>query len=671
MLPDPTDNPRPQPQLGRTELLAAALLVAAVWIVYWPSLDAPFVCDDASTVVENDSLRRLWPLVGNEEVRGPLSPAMDLPTSGRPLVNLTFALNYQLGGLVTRGYHVINVLLHTLNVLLLAALVRRALLLPYFNGKFEGAAGAIGFTVALLWAVHPLNTEAVVYLTQRTELLVSFFYLTTLYTSLRFFSERRPGWGWLAVFACWGGMASKEIMATAPVLVLLLDRTFVSGSLRDAWQRSRALYVGLFGSWLLLVCLAGPGPRSASAGFGLGVAATDWWLTQAQVLIMYLRLAFWPWPLSVHYEPPYLTSLAAAWMYLVPVAIFVLTALVLLWRRSAVGYLLSFALAILAPTLLVPIVTEIAAERRMYLPLAALLILAVTVAYLALRKLASARASVRAMTAAAAMLAIVYCLVSSNRLQAFNDELVLWQEVLKHDPANATAHYNVGTILLERKAPQDAIVCFQQAIDLRPDYARAYHNLGSALGVLGRRNEATKAYEQAIELEPRYALGHVKLGLTALQAGAPEDAKRHFEKAIQVAPYDTEAHAALADLLLQNGELEEAVRHARAAVDASPNSSSAHNTLGAALARQQLFTEAIAEFEAAVELDPASLQALGNLMAAYGAAGRSADAAATAQRALEQAQAAGDAAMVERIEAFLGSISQGAVPQEAPHAVSN
>lgn len=657
--------------LGPAELTAASLLVAAVWAVYWQSLDTPFVCDDRSAVVENQSLRSLWPLVGDGNGRGPLNPANDLPTSGRPLVNFTFAVNYRLGGLSTWGYHVFNLTVHTLNVLLLAALVRRGLRLPYFNRPFDYAAGPIAFLVALLWAVHPLNTEAVVYLTQRTELMVAFFYLSTLYASLRFVTDRGPSWGWLAVLACWGGMASKENMATAPVMVLLFDHTFIAGSLREAWQKSRAFYTGLFTSWLLLVCLAGPGPRSASAGFGLGVAATNWWLTQAQVLVTYFRLVVWPWPLSVHYEPPYLTSFGAAWMYVVSVVALVIGTLVLLWRRSAVGYLLSFSLAILAPTLLVPIVTEIAAERRMYLPLAAILTLVVTGLYLALRQLLPARRAIMSLTATAMTLALLGGVASATRLRAFNDELVLWQDVIAHDPTNATAHYNVGTTLLERGSPADALAHFQKAIELRPNYARAYHNLGSALGALGRRDEATKAFQRAVELEPRYSLAHVKLGLTALQAGATDEARKHFQAALQVAPYDVEAHTAMANLSLESGDLEDAVRHARAAVDSAPESSSAHNTLGAALARQQLYAEAIEQFAAAVELDPASLQALGNLMAAYSAAGRSEEAMATAQRALEQARAQRDSAMVERIEAFLAAERAGAAPQESPDAASN
>ena len=106
-------------------------------------------------------------------------------------MNLSFAVNYYLGGLAPWGYHFINVLIHFGSSLLLFAIVRRALLLPYFAGRFEILAGWLALGVALLWALHPLQTEAVIYATQRTELMMAFFYLATVYCSLRYW-ETRP-----------------------------------------------------------------------------------------------------------------------------------------------------------------------------------------------------------------------------------------------------------------------------------------------------------------------------------------------------------------------------------------------------------------------------------------------------------------------------------------------
>jgi len=635
------------------EWLTLLVIVGAIWIVYSRALDAPFICDDSISIVENESIRRLWPLWSDGDKLGPLSKLRGSPVAARPLVNLSLAVNYHFGELAPRGYRVVNIALHMLNVLLLAALVWRALRLPYFGGRIADASGPIAFAVALVWALHPLVTEAVVYVTQRTELMASFCYLATLYASLRYWEAHRVRWLVAAGLACWAGMASKEVMASAPVMVLLFDRTFISGSIPAAWQKSRPLYVSLFASWLLLVCLAGPAPHTASAGFHLGVTANDWWYTQAMVLFMYLKLAVWPWPLSIHYAPPYLTSLAEAWMYVVPVVLIVALALTLLWRRSAVGYLGAFALAILAPTLVVPIVTEIAAERRMYLPLAAIVTLVVVGGYVALRHALAAKPALAIVTSAALLLACVGGAVSGARLAAYADNVTLWQDVLAHDPTNATAQYNMGTIFLERGEPQQAVAYFERAIELRPQHAPAHHNLGAVLAALGRHDEATKEFERAVELEPGYALGRVKLGITAMNAGRTAEAKRQFEEALRWQPNHTDAHRGLAGVLLATGKLDDAVHHARAALDGAPNDAEAQNLLGAALAQQGQFPEALQHFETAVRINPDLLQAQGNLMAAYASLGRSAEAIATAEKALALARTNGDTALEEQIITFL------------------
>jgi hypothetical protein len=289
---------------GAVVWFALATLLAIIWFVYGRSLGAPFIFDDVHSVVENRSITRLWPLVGNAAEPGPLQPPLHSPTRGRPLVNLSFALNYQMSALAPRGYRLVNIALHAINVLLLAAFVWRTMRLPIFASRFEKAAGPLAFLVALLWAVHPLATETVVYITQRTELMVACFYLSTFYASLRYCETMAVKWLVLAVLACWAGMATKEVMVTAPVMWMLYDRAFLSGSLRAAWEKSKPLYLGLFSSWALLLFLNYDGPRSASTGFHHEVSAAEWWYTQSKILLMYLKLVVWPWPLSIHYEKP-------------------------------------------------------------------------------------------------------------------------------------------------------------------------------------------------------------------------------------------------------------------------------------------------------------------------------------------------------------------------------
>ncbi len=332
----------------------AALLLGAVFLVYGHALHAPFIFDDRVSIVENPSIRSTWPLWGTDQRPGPFQPPRDVSTAGRPLVNFTFAVNYRAGRLDPTGYHALNVVAHALATLLLWRLVRQTLLLEFFGGRFLRTADPLAFAAALLWAVHPLQTETVEYVTQRTELLMSLCYLATLFAAQRYWTagvdRARTGWLVAAITAAAAGMACKEVMVTAPVVVLLFERTFWRRSFRDAIAQSRLLYLGLCATWGVLVALNYGGARSASAGFHLGVPAHVWWLTQARVLFLYLKLIVWPWPLVIHYEFPYFESLGTAAVWGVPALLLGAATVALVYRRTATGFVWASALLVLSPT---------------------------------------------------------------------------------------------------------------------------------------------------------------------------------------------------------------------------------------------------------------------------------------------------------------------------------
>ncbi len=353
----------------------------------------------------------------------------------------------------------------------------------------------LAFVSALLWAIHPLQTEAVVYVTQRTEVMVGFFYLTTLYGSLRYWAAEhrsaRFAWLLLATVACAAGMACKETMLAAPVLVLLFERTFSAGSFARAVRNSWALYVGLFATWGLLVALNISGPRSESAGFDLGIPLLDYWCTQAKVLFMYLKLVFWPWPLVIHYEMRYI-SFSDAWPWVIGALGLMIATGVMLWRRSCVGFAGAWTFAILLPTLVVPISTEIAAERRMYLPLAAIVPLVVAGFYLSAnsierRRCAEGNSSDRkqwstlSLIGLAGVIVVIFEIVGIRRLSDYRDQVTLWQTTVENEPDDSLAHNNLGSSYYHAHRIPDAISEYRRTIELNPQFADAYDNLGSAL----------------------------------------------------------------------------------------------------------------------------------------------------------------------------------------------
>jgi tetratricopeptide (TPR) repeat protein len=664
------------PQASPRPWAAATILAVAIGVVYARGLDAPFLFDDVTGVVHNPSIVSLWPLIGTDGHAGPLNPPKDLPVSGRPLVNLSFALNRYLGGTHPFGYHAVNVLLHIGSAILLWALVRTTLRLPHFAGRFAETAGWLALAIALLWSLHPLATEAVIYTSQRTELMMALFYLATIYCSVGFWlsgkdvakprAARRAGWLVLAVLACAAGMASKEVMVSAPVVVLLFDRAFISGSIGSALRRSWPLYVGLAATWTLLIALNVNGPRSSSAGFHLDVAPHAWWFTQCKVLLMYLKLAIWPSPLLFHYQLPYVSTFAEAAVYVIPVGLIAVVSVVLLWRNSAFGFLLAFMAAILSPTFVVPIVSETAAERRMYLPLAGLVAMVVIGAYLLLerRVIKRARHLPQSPTSAApltaiilstAVLALVDGIASAKRLGEYYDETLLWEQVARRQPHNYMAHYDLGLLYNYAGREAESVAELEAAIAANPNYANARSAFGFAMMNAGRLDVALDSLKRALALDPEHVGALNNMGILLTRQGRYPEAIQYLQRAIQIHPEHSQAHLNLGKALAASGKVAEAVPEFEAASALVPDDAEILNNLATALVHTGRSKEAIGPYNKLLKLNPDLLGAYVQLCDALAEAGRYGEAKDVARRGIAAAESVGDEAVAARLARWLKS----------------
>jgi len=294
-----TPSAPPAASPGRIRVLGTLLAVAVV-AAWAGSLAGPFVFDDLPSILENESIRRLRPLGA---VLFP-DQAGGLTTSGRPLLNLSFALNYAVGGTAVGGYHAVNLAIHVAATLLLFGFVRRTLESAPLRARFGTRAAGLAAAVAALWGLHPLQTESVTYIVQRAESLAGMFLLLALYAFARGTGggPRAGRWFGVALAAAVLGTATKEIVAAAPLLALGWDRAFVSGGWRAAWRRHGRVHLALASTWLLLAALVvATGARGGTAGFGAGVSPWAYALTQCRALTMYLGLAAWPYPLVFDY----------------------------------------------------------------------------------------------------------------------------------------------------------------------------------------------------------------------------------------------------------------------------------------------------------------------------------------------------------------------------------
>jgi tetratricopeptide (TPR) repeat protein len=692
-----TETERPSPSFAASRagiLLAGGLLVIAALIAYAQSFSVPFVYDDVTAIPGNPTIRHLWPI-------GPvLSPPGRLTTSGRPVVNLSLAINYAFGQSDVRGYHALNLAIHILAGLILFGLVRRTLAsldatrafqISDFRSqmlhdpattqseisdlRFEIAADAplLAFTVAALWMLHPLQTESVTYIVQRAESLMGLFYLLTLYCFVRFTNETgerqeatgkrsadrqsraesrelrvesghsglRPlpsslsplasrlpvrhsfsegGWQAASILSCLLGMACKEVMVSAPLMVLLYDRTFVAGSFRGAWQKRRYFYSGLAASWLLLgfLVVSTGGNRNGSAGFASGM---PWWtyaLTQLHAIVHYLRLSLWPHPLIFDYGTAVVTRAADVIPGALIIAALAAGTVIGLRRCPAIGFLGIWFFAILAPSSsVVPVVTETMAEQRMYLPLAAVVVLVVLGIYAWAGRLGAYMLLV---------VAVLLGFLTFQRNQDYGSDLSIWSDTVAKRPENARAHNNLGESLSTVGRKTEAVRQYQEAVRLKPTDPDYHYNLATALSDTGQVQESLGQFEETLRLVPDYAAAHLNYGLALMKAGQTPKAIEQYNEALRINPDYAEAHSDLGVAFGQTGQMPEAIAQFKEALRIDPDDAKPHNNLGYAFRQTGQLEDALAQFNEALRINPGFDEARNNLALLFDKLGRTTEA---------------------------------------------
>jgi tetratricopeptide (TPR) repeat protein len=596
---------------------AAGLIVVAVSVAYANSFHGPFIFDDDPSIVENKSIRHL----GSPQVLA--APSDAVTTTGRPVVNLSLAVNYAIGELNVEGYHAVNLAIHILAALTLFGLMRRTLLLPALSTRFGAASTGLAMAVTLLWALHPLQTESVTYVVQRAEALVGLFYLLTLYCLLRGATTKR-GAAWYAagVGACALGMASKEVMVSAPLVALMYDGIFVAGSFKEGLRRRRRFWVALSGTWALLALLVYLSlGRGGSAGFGMGMTVWQYARTQFGCIIHYLRLTFWPNPLVLDYGNDIVSSTAEIVPYVVGVLLLLTATAVALVRRPKLGFLGVWFFAILAPTSsIVPLAGQTEAEHRMYLPLVAVVALVVLAAYRAVGRLGprSRQTAVALIAACAGTLGFA----TYRRNENYQSKLAIWNYTVLNCPLNHRAYNNRGNAYLAMGQYDAAIKDYDKSIELKPRYANTYDNRAKAYRAEGRFDEAIRDYDKAIKLKPDSEDAIEGRSEAYVAKGQQGAVIKDLDKAIELNPSDAKAYNKRGKIYGGEGRCDEAIRDYQKAIKLNPDFADAYNNRGSAYGNMGQVDAAIGEFDRAIGLDPNFEEAYYNRGCAYGAKGR-------------------------------------------------
>jgi tetratricopeptide (TPR) repeat protein len=543
----------------------------AALAAYHNSFSGPFIFDDAYSIVESPDIRHLATTLRGDPWVNP----------SRPLLRLSLWMNYALGGQEVRGYHVLNLLLHILAAWTLWGLSRRMLESPALRDRYGREAWGLALAIALLWTVHPLQTESVTYVVQRTEVLGGWFYLLTLYSVVR--SASAAGWrvsaAWsvAAVGSCLLGMASKEIVATAPLLALALDRVFFAPSWKRLWQLRRGLYVALACTWIyqaMLLVMA----SSARKANGIGsIFGMHWWeyaLTQPYYLCRYLALSVWPSALTLDYGGYLSRSVGEVAPYAAVVLLLLALTFVGLWRNPPMGFCGLWFFLILAPTSsVVPIVGQTGAEHRMYLPLAGLIGLGVVGGY-TLWRWTWREHPARVQLGSLLVLAVGVTALAARtvaRNEEYRSEVSIWQTVVDRWPINPRAHCRLGIALAKTGRIPEAIAQYDSALRLAPGYAEAHYDLGNALRKTDRTSEAITQYGAALHLKPEFAQAHNNLGNALVSAGRIPEAIAQYEAALRLAPGYAEAHYNLGGALASAHRTPEAIAQLEEALRLNPD----------------------------------------------------------------------------------------------------
>jgi len=594
-------------------VVLATLCAAA----YANTFRAPFIFDDFFTILNNPSIRHVWPLF---DVTATTSPAL----WGRPLAALSLKLNYAWGGYSVVGYHVFNLSVHFLNALLAFGIVRRTLVnLPCANADRKEPTG-LAYAVAALWMLHPLATESVTYVTQRTELLMGLFLLSTLYCFIRGTeSPHRTIWFGLAVIAGTLGMGAKEEMAVAPLLVLVYDHVFGASSLPATWRNHAGVYVGLAAGWIVLLALQITTNLQWKSGIDVSpIGCWDYLTMQCGVLTHYLRLAIWPAGLVLDYSDwPRTIPLMTLW----PRALFLLALLVAsIWairQRRCWGFWGAWFFLLLAPSSsFLPLPTEPAAERRMYLPLLAVIVVALEAARRCCHGVWGRSPRFRTdaclwlQTAVALALALTLGVATFERNAQYRSEESVWADVVAKRPENARAQANLGMALLQAGNAAGSIPHFLEALRLDPNEPIIRSDLASALVANGQLAQGIAQFQETLRRSPDYDPAREALGLITQDVFS--NAIERCEAALAAHPDDPAAHANLAELLADMGRRDEAITQFEQTIRLDPKNAGAHYNLANLLAEYGRDAQAISHYAAAAQLAPSDARIqinLGNL----------------------------------------------------------
>ena len=616
------DGADAQPVSVRGRWLLAAALVAVTVFVYAPVRDDGFfMIDDPFYVYQNLTVTGGLKL---ESIKWAMTSGYF--ANWHPLTWISHMTDAQLFGVNAGPHKVVSAAFHVANTLLLFWLLFR----------MTGAAGRSAF-VAALFAVHPMHAESVAWVSERKDVLSTFFGMLTMIAYVAWLEDRRA-WRYVAMAVLFAlGLMAKPMLVTLPFVLMLLDvwplrRVTLADPprawLRLAWEKLPLFALTVASSVITFVVQRASGAVQSVER----LSVPDRIAHSIAAYGKYVRKLFVPYDLGIPYpyssEIPAATTLASL-LLIVGVSFFAIRTL-----RShpyiAVGWF--WFLGMLVPVIgLVQVGQQDLADRYSYVPAIGLfLIVAWGVPYL-LEKTSVGRP---ALTALALLVIGATTIAGRKQVEHWQSSSTILAHTVAVTRDNFMAEAQLGWALGQEKRFQEAEAHLLESLRIKPEHVPAHTNLGEVLTDQGRLEEAAKHYEEALSYDPSLVVVHAQLGITYSRLGRNEEAIRTFEEALRLLPDYPDAHNGLALALARQGKVDEAIDHYRAAIRGKPEYSEAHNNLGVVFAGQSQLDSAVAHFSEAVRVKPDYAEGYNNLGVALSSQGRVDEAAQAFQNAL-------------------------------------
>lgn len=600
-------------QILSNPLLVAAVVLGVAILCYAPTLNYPFLFDDRSLVVENPRLRSLWNIRAifttnywgnafNQELY-------------RPLTHLSFAMNYAVSGLQAWSYHAGNIVLHALGSLL----VWRVALLIHSRQ-------AAAWLAAILFAAHPIHTEAVANVAGRAELLAVVLVLAAwIWHQDYVWREANTGSGFLAALFFAGALFSKEnginllIVAGLGDVWRLRDRRgpFVWRRLSGMYCAYGAVLLGYLGVRALIFNRAFPVAQDVPfMDNPLVNAATLVRLaTAAKVYVLYLLKLVFPVNLSADYSFAQIRLSHMWWEAPALLSVFCLGALGLIalrgwWARSTLGFGLAVALLTLLPTSNVPFpIGTIMAERLVYLPSVGFCVALGALVYSAVSERPAWRS---AAIAAGVSIVIALIVLTMNHQRVWMSNMRLWRATFQAAPRNWKAAYNLGLALRGADRTDAGLHAYQHALAIYPDDHNIYANLGIVYFEHGYQDRAIRTYQRGLRLAPDFELLFSNMGRSLHALGRERQARQLYRRAVSRTPSFTVGWYNLANSWLRGKAYDRALLAYLRVLKLDAGNAPAWNNLGAVWRRRGFRDRAMRAYLSAVRSDPRHLSSLLN-----------------------------------------------------------